>query len=59
MPFLFKLAVDWLATSSGNPAALAEFSAANSTSLAVFATPAAVLVGYGVARLGAAAFNGM
>ncbi|KAL8549090.1 hypothetical protein ACS0TY_008091 [Phlomoides rotata] len=57
VPFLFKLAVDWLATASGNAGSLAEFTAANATSLAVFATPAAVLLGYGIARTGAAAFN--
>ncbi|KAL7152142.1 hypothetical protein ABFS83_04G077600 [Erythranthe nasuta] len=57
VPFLFKLAVDWLATASGNAGGLAEFTAANSTSLALFATPAAVLIGYGIARSGASAFN--
>ncbi|KAL3653190.1 ABC transporter B member 25 [Castilleja foliolosa] len=57
VPILFKLAVDWLATASGNATALAEFTAANSTFLAVFATPAAVLIGYGIARSGASAFN--
>lgn len=59
VPFLFKLAVDWLSTASGNAGALAEFTAANSTALALFASPAAVLIGYGIARLGASAFNGM
>lgn len=57
VPFLFKLAVDWLSTASGNAGALAEFTAANSTALALFASPAAVLIGYGIARLGASAFN--
>ncbi|CAA0838109.1 ABC transporter B family member 25-mitochondrial [Striga hermonthica] len=57
VPFLFKLAVDWLATTTGNPGALAEFTAANSTFLAIFATPVAVLIGYGIARAGASAFN--
>ncbi|XP_038900899.1 ABC transporter B family member 25, mitochondrial isoform X1 [Benincasa hispida] len=57
VPFLFKLAVDWLTTTSGNAAALASFTAANSTMLTLFATPAAVLVGYGIARSGASAFN--
>ncbi|KAL6584381.1 ABC transporter B member 25 [Orobanche minor] len=57
VPFLFKLAVDWLSTATGNAGSLAEFTAANATSLAVFVTPAAVLVGYGIARTGAAAFN--
>ncbi|XP_051134536.1 ABC transporter B family member 25, mitochondrial [Andrographis paniculata] len=57
VPFLFKLAVDWLSTATGNAGALAEFTAANSTSLAIFASPAAVLIGYGIARTGASAFN--
>ncbi|KAJ0765418.1 putative ABC-type Cd(2+) transporter [Helianthus annuus] len=57
VPFLFKLAIDWLTTATGNPSSLAEFAAANPTALAVFVSPAAVLVGYGVARSGASAFN--
>ncbi|KAL1558746.1 ABC transporter B member 25 [Salvia divinorum] len=57
VPFLFKLAVDWLSTATGNAGALAEFTAANSTALALFASPAAVLIGYGIARLGASACN--
>ncbi|KAG5567115.1 hypothetical protein RHGRI_002624 [Rhododendron griersonianum] len=57
VPFLFKLAVDWLTTATGNATALASFTSANSTALALFVTPAAVLVGYGIARAGAAAFN--
>ncbi|KAL3625841.1 ABC transporter B member 25 [Castilleja foliolosa] len=57
VPILFKLAVDWLGTVSGSSAALAEFTAANSTFLALFASPAAVLIGYGIARSGASAFN--
>ncbi|KAK9081671.1 hypothetical protein Syun_030889 [Stephania yunnanensis] len=36
---------------------LATFSAANSTLLALFVSPAAILVGYGIARAGAWAFN--
>lgn len=59
MPFLFKLAVDWLATATGNAGSLAEFTAANATYLALFVSPAAVLIGYGIARTGSAAFNGM
>lgn len=58
MPFLFKLAVDWLTTATGNADALASFTTANSTALALFATPAAVMVGYGIARAGSSAFNG-
>ncbi|KAJ7964346.1 ABC transporter family protein [Quillaja saponaria] len=57
VPFLFKLAVDWLTTATGNASALASFTTANSTLLALFATPAAVLIGYGIARTGASAFN--
>ncbi|XP_031255468.1 ABC transporter B family member 25, mitochondrial-like [Pistacia vera] len=48
VPFLFKLAVDWLTNDNVN---------ANSTLLALFATPAAVLIGYGIARSAASAFN--
>lgn len=59
VPFLFKLAVDWLTTATGNASALASFTTNNSTMLAVFGTPAAVLVGYGIARAGASAFNGI
>ncbi|KAK6152776.1 hypothetical protein DH2020_012415 [Rehmannia glutinosa] len=57
VPFLFKLAVDWLGTATGKAGALAEFTAANTTYLALFASPAAVLIGYGIARSGASAFN--
>ncbi|XP_071738016.1 ABC transporter B family member 25, mitochondrial-like [Rutidosis leptorrhynchoides] len=57
VPFLFKLAVDWLTTVSGNPNTIAEFAANNSTALAIFVSPAAVLVGYGIARTGVSAFN--
>lgn len=57
VPFLFKLAVDWLTTATGNSSGLAAFATANSTSVAIFASPAAVLIGYGIARTGASAFN--
>ncbi|KAG5233593.1 STARIK family protein [Salix suchowensis] len=57
VPFLFKFAVDWLTTATGNAAALASFNTANSTLLALFATPASVLIGYGIARAGSSAFN--
>ncbi|KAJ6696547.1 hypothetical protein OIU85_002946 [Salix viminalis] len=57
VPFLFKLAVDWLTTATGNATALASFTAANSTILALFATPVSVLIGYGTARCGSSAFN--
>lgn len=58
VPFLFKLAVDWLTTATGNASALASFTASNSYMLAFFVSPAAVLLGYGIARVGASAFNG-
>ena len=58
VPFLFKLAVDWLTTAAGNATAIASFTTANSTLIALFATPASVLIGYGIARSGASAFNG-
>ncbi|KAF3454774.1 hypothetical protein FNV43_RR05222 [Rhamnella rubrinervis] len=57
VPFLFKLAVDWLTTATGNAGALASFTSANSTLLLLFATPASVLIGYGIARTLASAFN--
>ncbi|XP_047330590.1 ABC transporter B family member 25, mitochondrial-like [Impatiens glandulifera] len=57
VPFLFKLAVDWLTTATGNASSLSAFTAANSTALALFVSPVAVLIGYGVARTGASAFN--
>ncbi|XP_031385941.1 ABC transporter B family member 25, mitochondrial isoform X2 [Punica granatum] len=57
VPFLFKLAVDWLTTATGNAAALASFTTANSNLIALFATPASLLVGYGIARAGSSAFN--
>ncbi|PWA95964.1 ABC transporter of the mitochondrion 1 [Artemisia annua] len=57
VPFLFKLAIDWLSTATGNPSSIAEFAASNPTALAVFVSPAAVLIGYGIARSGASAFN--
>ncbi|KAL8241503.1 hypothetical protein R6Q59_014857 [Mikania micrantha] len=57
VPFLFKLAIDWLTVATGNPSSISEFAATNSTALAVFVSPAAVLVGYGIARSGASAFN--
>ncbi|KAF9594549.1 hypothetical protein IFM89_033519, partial [Coptis chinensis] len=57
VPFLFKHAVDWLSVASGAGGQLASFSTANSTILALFVSPAAVLVGYGIARAGASACN--
>lgn len=57
VPFLFKLAVDWLSTVTGAGSTLATFNTANSTLLALFVSPAAVLVGYGIARAGSSACN--
>ncbi|GMH12637.1 hypothetical protein Nepgr_014478 [Nepenthes gracilis] len=57
VPFLFKLGVDWLTTATGNSTALASFTASNASILAFFVSPAAVLVGYGVARSATSAFN--
>ena len=58
MPFLFKLAIDWLAALGGAEASLASFTDANATMLALFASPAAVLIGYGIARSGVSACTG-
>ncbi|CAM0872992.1 unnamed protein product [Alopecurus aequalis] len=55
VPFLFKLAVDWLAALGGAEASLASFTDANAILLALFASPAAVLIGYGIARSGVSA----
>ncbi|RZC77907.1 hypothetical protein C5167_002150 [Papaver somniferum] len=57
VPFLFKLSVDWLSNATGTAGSLATFSAANSTYLALFVSPVAVLVGYGIARAGSSACN--
>lgn len=58
VPFLFKLAVDWLGSETGSGASMSSFVAANPSLVAAFATPSAVLIGYGIARTGASAFNG-
>ncbi|XP_010547390.1 PREDICTED: ABC transporter B family member 25, mitochondrial [Tarenaya hassleriana] len=50
VPFLFKLAVDWLTSATGT-------ASANPALVAAFATPAAVLIGYGIARSASSAFN--
>ncbi|KAM0841408.1 hypothetical protein ACQ4PT_059031 [Festuca glaucescens] len=55
VPFLFKLAIDWLAAIGGAEASLTSFTDANATLLALFASPAAVLIGYGIARSGVSA----
>uniref|UniRef100_A0A2P2JNH8 ABC transmembrane type-1 domain-containing protein n=1 Tax=Rhizophora mucronata TaxID=61149 RepID=A0A2P2JNH8_RHIMU len=57
VPFLFKLAVDWLTAATAIPTAFASFSATNSALIALFVTPASVLIGYGIARSTASAFN--
>lgn len=56
VPFMFKYAVDALSTAAGATGATAAASAASSSLL--FATPTAVLLGYGIARAGASACNG-
>ncbi|XP_042476129.1 ABC transporter B family member 25, mitochondrial-like [Macadamia integrifolia] len=57
VPFLFKLAVDWLSTETGTGSELAALATSNSALLVLFASPAAVMVGYGIARAGASACN--
>lgn len=51
VPFLFKLAIDSLSSSSSSIAS------SNPYLLAAFATPSSVLIGYGIARSGSSAFN--
>jgi ATP-binding cassette, subfamily B (MDR/TAP), member 7 len=58
VPFMFKLAIDWLAALSGTDASLASFTETNATLLALFASPVAVLIGYGIARTGVSACTG-
>ena len=58
VPFLFKLAVDWLASATGTGDSMSAFVASNPSLVAAFATPSAVLIGYGIARTGSSAFNG-
>nr|VDD32540.1 unnamed protein product [Brassica oleracea] len=57
VPFLFKLAVDWLASATGTGDSMSAFVASNPSLVAAFATPSAVLIGYGIARTGSSAFN--
>lgn len=57
VPFLFKLAVDWLSAITSSSNAGASFHEVDPALLALFVSPAAVLVGYGVARVGASACN--
>lgn len=55
VPFMFKYAVDALSAAAGATGATA---AASAASTLLFATPTAVLLGYGIARAGASACNG-
>ncbi|CAN6469541.1 unnamed protein product [Victoria cruziana] len=55
VPFLFKLAVDWLSAAAGSSASISALAASNPVFLALFVSPAAVLAGYGIARTGASA----
>ncbi|KAF3788074.1 ABC transporter B family member 25 [Nymphaea thermarum] len=55
VPFLFKLAVDWLSATAGSSASISALAASNPVFLALFVSPAAVLAGYGIARTGASA----
>ncbi|KAH6557425.1 hypothetical protein KP509_1Z115500 [Ceratopteris richardii] len=58
VPFLFKYAVDDLSLSIGAATSAAGAAASSSSMIAVaLGTPVAVLVGYGIARAGAAACN--
>ncbi|KAH9310486.1 hypothetical protein KI387_025521, partial [Taxus chinensis] len=57
VPFLFKLAVDGLSAAIGASNTTVAATVSNSTLLALFGTPVAVLVGYGIARGGASACN--
>ncbi|KAG0501201.1 hypothetical protein HPP92_001273 [Vanilla planifolia] len=57
VPFLFKLAVDWLSEVNGAGVSLASFNESNSMLLALFVSPVAVLIGYGIARIGSSACN--
>ncbi|KAJ0979169.1 hypothetical protein J5N97_014643 [Dioscorea zingiberensis] len=57
VPFLFKLAVDWLSAVTGSGSMISSFTDTNSVLLALFVNPTAVLIGYGIARAGASACN--
>ncbi|BBN06323.1 ATP-binding cassette, subfamily B, heavy metal transporter [Marchantia polymorpha subsp. ruderalis] len=57
VPFLFKHAIDSLSTAVGATGATAAASMGNPMILAALGTPAAVLLGYGIARAGASACN--
>lgn len=49
--------MDWLSAITGSGASLSSFNESNSMLLAVFVSPAAVLIGYGIARTGSSACN--
>ncbi|KAH0470441.1 hypothetical protein IEQ34_000164 [Dendrobium chrysotoxum] len=57
VPFLFKIAVDWLSAITSSADSLSSFNESNSMLLAFFVSPAAVLIGYGIARTGSSACN--
>lgn len=57
VPFLFKLAVDWLSTATNAAGSLQSFPNITTPVFTICLTPVAVLVGYGIARTGASAFN--
>ncbi|PKU76101.1 ABC transporter B family member 25, mitochondrial [Dendrobium catenatum] len=57
VPFLFKIAVDWLSAITSSGDSLSSFNESNSMLLAFFVSPAAVLIGYGIARTGSSACN--
>lgn len=59
VPFLFKYAIDGLSTAVGAGGATAAAAISeNPVLFAYLGTPTAVLLGYGIARAGAAACNG-
>ncbi|CAI5487601.1 unnamed protein product [Closterium sp. Naga37s-1] len=62
VPFLFKHAIDSLSAAAGATGATAAAAAATAASdplfFALFTTPSAMLLGYGLARAGASACNG-
>lgn len=59
VPFMFKYAVDALSAAAGATGATAAASAATTSTALMFATPTSVLLGYGIARAGASACNGL
>ncbi|KAJ7515908.1 hypothetical protein O6H91_22G034100 [Diphasiastrum complanatum] len=57
VPFLFKYAIDALSATIGAASETVAAAAEDPYILALFGTPAAILVGYGIARAGASACN--